>query len=68
MRCDISLSAPYGHIQPQNMPRPQKNTVMMIKTQKRKIKGSDRNSSHSHLNRMEWNQVSTWVIDGCASR
>src|SRR3989344_6042794 len=54
-----SCSEPNGHIQPQNNPRPNRNTVTMMKIQNRKMNGSDRNSS-------AWNQVSTCVMEGCA--
>jgi hypothetical protein len=40
----------------------------MMKIQNRKMNGSDRKSSQVHWNSSEWNQVSTWVMDGCASR
>jgi len=41
---------------------------MMMNHQKMKMNGSDRNSSHCHWNSSAWNQVSTWVIEGWASR
>jgi hypothetical protein len=40
----------------------------MMKIQNRKMNGSVRNSSHCHWNSSEWNQVSTCVIEGWASR
>ena len=61
-----SCSEPNGHIQPQNRPRPNRNTVTMMKIQNRKMNGSDRNSDQVHWNRMEWNQVSTCVMEGWA--
>ena len=61
-----SDSEPNGHIQPQNSPRPNRNTVTMMKIQNRKMNGSDRNSDQVHWNRNAWNQVSTCVMDGCA--
>ena len=67
MTCSPSCSEPNGQAQPQNRPRPNTNTVMKMKIQKRNRNGSLRNSVHSHLKRMEWNQVSTCVTDGCAS-
>ena len=67
MTCRPSCSEPNGQAQPQNRPRPKTKTVMKMKIQNRKRNGSLRNSVHSHLKRMEWNQVSTCVTDGCAS-
>jgi hypothetical protein len=61
-----SDSEPNGHIQPQNKPRPNRNTVRMMKIQNRKMKGSDKNSDQVQLKSSEWNQVSTWVIEGWA--
>src|SRR3989338_5114572 len=61
-----SCSEPNGHIQPQNNPRPNRNTVTMMKIQNRKMNGSDRNSDQVHWNSSEWNQVSTCVMEGCA--
>ena len=66
-RC-ASCSEPNGHIQPQNRPRPNRKTVTMMKIQNRKMNGSDRNSDQVHWNSSEWNQVSTWVMEGCAIR
>lgn len=61
-----SDSEPNGHSQPQNSPRPKRNTVRMMKIQKQKMNGSVRNSDHVHWNSSEWNHVSTCVIDGWA--
>ncbi|MDT4862012.1 hypothetical protein FQZ97_966430 [compost metagenome] len=41
---------------------------MMMKTQKTKMNGSERNSDQVHWNSRAWNQVSTWVMEGCAKR
>jgi hypothetical protein len=38
----------------------------MMKIQNRKMNGSDRNSDQVHWNSSEWNQVSTWVMEGWA--
>ena len=40
----------------------------MMKIQNRKMNGSDRNKDQVHWNRIEWNQVSTCVMEGCAIR
>ena len=61
-----SDSEPNGHIQPQNNPRPNRNTVTMMKIQNRKMNGSDRNSDQVHWNSSAWNQVSTCVMEGWA--
>ena len=61
-----SCSEPNGHIQPQNSPRPNRNTVAMMKIQNRKMNGSDRNSDQVHWNSSAWNQVSTCVMEGWA--
>ncbi len=41
---------------------------MTMKTQNRKMNGSLRNNSQVHWNSSAWNQVSTWVMEGCAIR
>ncbi|MNV87575.1 hypothetical protein D3C71_1817110 [compost metagenome] len=61
-----SCSEPNGHIQPQNRPRPNRNTVTMMKIQNRKMNGSDRNSDQVHWNNKAWNHVRTCVMEGCA--
>src|SRR5574340_653377 len=58
---------PYGHSHPQNSPRPHTSTVAIVNHQKMNSIGSERNSSHRHSKKIAWNQVSTWVMLGCAS-
>ncbi len=58
-----SCSAPNGHSQPQNTPRPQSRMLAAVKVQMMKITGSERNSSQRKSWNSAWVKVSTLTTD-----
>src|SRR5690606_18746621 len=62
-----SCSAPKGHSQPQNTPRPHSRMLAAVKVQRMKITGSLRNSSQRNSVTSACTKVRTLTIDSCPS-
>src|SRR5690606_2130412 len=66
MRLDSSCSAPKGHSQPQNGPRPQNSRATATEHQRMNTSGSTRKDDHWKPVRSELVKVSTFTTDSCA--